>query len=429
MEVNEGDARRAYAQTLSGFASAHSLLAMGDWQGLGEVDLSGWICEGKDPRVGALVAAARLQSGALAAAKEAALASLDAGCDEEVLSRHLLAGLHFTLARVAKLLGEAGDWSAQNAAADQLLGIVPGDPLAHARQVRELARIGLMPEALAAIQAESQAINELKDINPRAAESRLEVLRSEVEILQHEHSLELQRRSRVTAATPGDDSAASRLEVLRSLSTSQLGQDLWVIEKCGMKRGGYFVEFGATDGVRLSNTYLLEMELGWTGLCAEPNPAMFEQLRRNRRCRTLPACIGARTGESVEFVLAEEFGSMVHHMNADMHAKRRAAYYDDPAMRLQLTTVSLHDFLLQNGAPHTIDYISIDTEGSELEILQSFPFEQWNVRAFTIEHNFGVQREAIRELLAAHGYAVVEAKWDDWFWRDGEAPIREAEPS
>ena len=50
-----------------------------------------------------------------------------------------------------------------------------------------------------------------------------------------------------------------------------------MLERSAHKRHGFFVEFGATDGVRLSNTYLLETGFGWTGICAEPNPKMYAQ--------------------------------------------------------------------------------------------------------------------------------------------------------
>src|ERR1017187_1984592 len=57
------------------------------------------------------------------------------------------------------------------------------------------------------------------------------------------------------------------LKALR-ISKSQLRQDLMVLSELDFKRGGYFVEFGATNGVTLSNTYLLEKEYGWTGILA-----------------------------------------------------------------------------------------------------------------------------------------------------------------
>jgi hypothetical protein len=46
---------------------------------------------------------------------------------------------------------------------------------------------------------------------------------------------------------------------------SQVGQDAWALGHFGAKRGGVFVDVGASDGVTGSNSYLLEKCLGWTG--------------------------------------------------------------------------------------------------------------------------------------------------------------------
>lgn len=169
----------------------------------------------------------------------------------------------------------------------------------------------------------------------------------------------------------------------------------------------------------LSNTYLLEQGYDWTGLCAEPNPAFFEKLQRNRRCLTLPDCIGPRSGEEVEFVLADEYGGFARHAELDNHASRRAAYRESGGL-IRLTTIALDDFLRKHGAPRRIDYLSIDTEGSEYEILSAFPFEEWDIRLLTVEHNFTPIREDIRRLLEGHGYVRTKMKWDDWYAKTDE---------
>ena len=65
-------------------------------------------------------------------------------------------------------------------------------------------------------------------------------------------------------------------------SQAQLWQDLFVLHELGMKRDGYFVEFGATNGVSLSNTYLLEKQFGWKGILAEPARCWHAAREKNR---------------------------------------------------------------------------------------------------------------------------------------------------
>jgi len=59
---------------------------------------------------------------------------------------------------------------------------------------------------------------------------------------------------------------------------SQLGQDKWVLEKLDYKENGFFIEIGAYDGITLSNTYSLEKDFGWDGICVECNPEIIPLL-------------------------------------------------------------------------------------------------------------------------------------------------------
>jgi FkbM family methyltransferase len=255
---------------------------------------------------------------------------------------------------------------------------------------------------------------------PHNADPRLAVLHAGLALLHRELSLTQRRTPSHWSAPDGSLLDRPSRQDLKALAMSQLGQDLWVLERSGYKQGGFFVEFGATDGVLLSNTWLLETYFGWRGLCAEPNPSFFPQLQANRRCGLSDQYIGAKTGETVDFLLADVYGGSAAHAADDQHGNRRAGYQAAGCVQ-RMTAISLHDFLLQHQAPREIDYISIDTEGSEYEILSQFPFDQWQVRLFTIEHNFTKMREPIRRLMAEHGYQCREAQWDDWFELQREA--------
>ena len=85
---------------------------------------------------------------------------------------------------------------------------------------------------------------------------------------------------------------------------AQLDQDLFVLFATQEKRGGYFVEFGACDGVTLSNTLLLERDYGWSGIVAEPNPRWHKALKANRKCEIDLRCVMAESGKTESFIAA-----------------------------------------------------------------------------------------------------------------------------
>jgi len=281
----------------------------------------------------------------------------------------------------------------------------------------ELSRRGAWKEA-EALHSEGVRSLEARQLSPEALAAELEILRTEGELLSHELSLALSQgalgSSPPQALVP--DQADSQ-ERWRSLSRSQLGQDLWVLEQLGWKRGGFFVEFGATDGVLLSNSWLLEKHFGWQGICAEPNPKLFERLQLNRRCKLSPACVYRSTGERLDFVLADAYGGLADLGHDDQHAAKRHAYAAVGDL-IEVTTLSLMDLLEQQEAPALIDYLSIDTEGSELAILEGIDWGRYQFRCITVEHNFTEQRHGIQGLLEAQGYQRREARWDDWYWKE-----------
>jgi FkbM family methyltransferase len=205
---------------------------------------------------------------------------------------------------------------------------------------------------------------------------------------------------------------------LDPISESQFFQDAWVLFEFKQMRDGYFVEFGASDGIHLSNTLSLERYYGWKGALAEPSPRWTESLRRNRSCHISTKCIFTRSGEVVEFreAIDEPFLSTIDAFaNSDMNARWR-----EKANIVSTQTLSLDDFLGEAGAPLEIDYMSIDTEGSELSILEAFDFEKYRVRAFSIEHNFTPQRNKILQLMTARGFErifVSLSDVDDWYIR------------
>lgn len=201
-------------------------------------------------------------------------------------------------------------------------------------------------------------------------------------------------------------------------SKAQLYQDLYVLFKLGSKKNGFFVEFGAASGLHLSNTYLLEKSLDWKGILAEPFPVWHPQLRQHRSVAIDTRCVWNATGEKLKFLGTEhapEFATLVSFKDKDKHS----AWRSQSQNVLVVETVSLNDLLEQHGAPEGIDYLSVDTEGSEFEILSHFNFKKYQPKVITVEHNFNVEiREKLLTLLTSNGYRrqfEEFSKFDDWY--------------
>lgn len=175
---------------------------------------------------------------------------------------------------------------------------------------------------------------------------------------------------------------------------AQAGQDQWVIRDVfDYKTGGFFVDIGAFDGIRLSNTYRLEKDLGWSGLCIEAEPDTFEQLKRNRRCLCVNACVGPEGG-SVKFATGR---------GPDSGAFTVATRHHTGGVNLMMKTLPIDRILDDAGVPETIDYLTLDVEGMEEEVMKNFPFHNRRFLCATIER----PSRALRMLLADQGYCLV----------------------
>jgi len=202
------------------------------------------------------------------------------------------------------------------------------------------------------------------------------------------------------------------------LSTSQLGQDLFALSQTGFKKNGYFVEFGATNGVDLSNSLLLEKNFDWDGILVEPSKTWQQSLKMNREVAIDFSCIWTESDVELDFneTDAAQLSTIDSYSNLDFHAELR-----ESGRKYKVKTLSLNDLLEKYSAPRVIDYLSIDTEGSEFEILEAVDFDKWKFRLITCEHNYTPSRLKIEELLCRNGYKRVLteiSKFDDWYVLD-----------
>jgi len=205
-------------------------------------------------------------------------------------------------------------------------------------------------------------------------------------------------------------------------SHSQIFQDQFVLYALGEKRNGFFCDFGAANGVQLSNSYMLETHYGWTGICAEPARGWHEALRRNRPSTSIETdCVWTVTGERLVFneVRSTALSTIAAFSTADGHARKRTGRRSNT---YEVSTISLNDMLDKYNAPPDFDYLSVDTEGSELTILEQVDFSRHCPKLITVEHNFTSNREGIYRLLTAKGYRRVLQEFSDFEdWYVGEA--------
>lgn len=200
------------------------------------------------------------------------------------------------------------------------------------------------------------------------------------------------------------------------MAGSKEGQDRWVLGVLQGKRNGYFVDIGAHDGKSASNTYRLERDYGWKGICVEPGTAGFQALQQNRSCILEPVAMYSSDG-TVPFINRGR-----HKQLSGIPTDECCSYYTEQAKAAghQVETrpaMTVNTLLGKHNAPQYIDYLSLDAEGAEYEIIRVMDFSRYVFRTITVEHNYiekcGYRpkdlerRNAIRTLLTDNGYVCV----------------------
>jgi SAM-dependent methyltransferase len=204
---------------------------------------------------------------------------------------------------------------------------------------------------------------------------------------------------------------------------SQLGADMWVLQQ--FSQAGFFLDVGCGDGLsELSNSLLLEQN-GWRGLCIDAFP-------RNFSTRTssivVQAVLYSEKDKNVEFIVphfsndflgnnlagitSNDFGGIATELGLHREVVTRNAQDI-----VTLKTSLLHELLETYKAPPFMEYMNLDIEGSEYEVLRTFPFERYRFGCISLEHNFEEpKRTAMEELLLKHKYIKVrEVEFDDWY--------------
>ena len=203
---------------------------------------------------------------------------------------------------------------------------------------------------------------------------------------------------------------------------SQLYQDLFAKFIVGDRPEKSFLEFGATDGIDLSNTYWLETFHNWNGLLSEPSTQWHEKLEQNRpNTLLIKECIWSESDKKLDFFISDTgelstIDQYKEHDRTSMPANTDKRV--ESGKKIIVNTISLNDVLEKKFQSIVPSYISIDTEGSEYEILKFFDFKKYRPSVFTVEHNFTIQEKEIDKLMKTNNYVRVFNKltfFDGWY--------------
>lgn len=172
------------------------------------------------------------------------------------------------------------------------------------------------------------------------------------------------------------------------------------------KKGGFFIEAGAFNGESDSTTLHFELEHGWTGLLVEPVPMNYDNLvTKNRKAWSVQTCLSTQqTPETVNFSLSETSKST---MSGIMGGN------ETQGDTVEMQCLPLYSLLLALGNP-TVDFLSLDIEGAEFQVLKNIPWKSVDIRAISVETQFAGEvmegdRKDILRLLTDHGYTHLDS--------------------
>jgi FkbM family methyltransferase len=199
---------------------------------------------------------------------------------------------------------------------------------------------------------------------------------------------------------------------------SQLLQDLWVISQHGLNPG-YFLDIGAGHPINISNSWILQSQFGWKGIVVEPNAEfslLHSQIRKSNDVETLKYAVTPQKQDFMKYKSDGEYSGNPDNFPGDLHSERNKRRANIPTEEVQATTLRE---IVETRQLTRIDYISLDIEGGEIDLLKSFPFEICDVHLISVEHNF---REAdmkeISEFLETKNFRKSlesETEWDAFY--------------
>ena len=175
------------------------------------------------------------------------------------------------------------------------------------------------------------------------------------------------------------------LTTTEKTDASQEGQSAFVDKFLSGRRGGFFIECGAADGEKFSNSLFFELERNWTGILIEANQAFHRALLdKNRRAYVLHACLSIeRRPTTVVMQPAGLVGGIVSKMHQSHVVFMGASKKKQPAVAMNC--FPLNAIMAALDVSH-VDYLSLDVEGPEIEILRTVDWTRLRIDVITVEY-------------------------------------------
>jgi FkbM family methyltransferase len=200
------------------------------------------------------------------------------------------------------------------------------------------------------------------------------------------------------------------ISINKKFSFSERFQDL-VFDFVLKKKKLFFIEFGASDGISASNSYYFENFKNSKGILLEPCEAHHKNLLLSRKkSKIYFKCVDIKSGVKKIF-FEDKFPS---------YSSVVRPYFRNYKKSYLVETISINDLLSENNIKF-IDFLSIDTEGSEYDILRSLNFKKYKITSICVEHNFNFKkRRNIFNLLSKYNYVRLFknfSAYDDFYFQ------------
>lgn len=204
------------------------------------------------------------------------------------------------------------------------------------------------------------------------------------------------------------------------------------------QRDGFFVEAGATDGQRWSNTFWLEQNRNWSGLLVEPDPTNFDMLKANHRNSWSSGTCLSKENYPMQITLVS-LRLPIKKNNSSSSSISAASYDADikmAARSIRYAKIFKHhkqsyskaycfpliSYLMALNVLE-IDFLSLDTQGTELGILRTLPWDNISVRVVIAEASVAKNGKEMEKFMVEKGFKVLSRGNDYWFAKEGDPVI------